>query len=150
MPEHFPVRAPRDLVDLYVATVIRDRTGRVWAGPDASPLDAPPWHVITAANPDSVVSPNGVNDHANDRLAADLLGRGLQPVAVVGESPDGRWREPSLAVKGLDRSAACELGHRFGQVAIFELSSDDLLVVRCEDALVMASRPRNGPVTASS
>ena len=37
-----------------------------------------------------------------------------------------------------------------GSVAIFELTQDELRVVRCPDGAVMRSRPREVPVTVSS
>ncbi len=135
--------------DAYAATVITDGAGRVWGGPAAVPLGALPWYVITAANPDSAVRPNGLNVAANQRLAEVLVGRGLDPVPVLGASADGIWREESLAVNGLDRQAACEMGHRFGQTAIFELSPDELRVLRCPDGSVMRRRPRAVPVAPS-
>lgn len=136
--------------DAYMTTVITDATGRMWAGPDAVPLDPPSWHVITAANPDSAARPDGVNLNANQRLVEVLTGRGLSPVPLRGASTDGTWREESLAVTGLDRLAACELGHRFGQVSIFELTADELRVLRCPDATVMRSGPRAVPVAPPS
>ena len=132
--------------DAYAATVITDGSGRIWAGADAIPLGPAPWHVITAANPDRAVRPDAVNVAANHRLDEVLAGRGLVPVPVLGAAADGTWREQSVAVTGLDRSAACELGHRFGQAGIFELTSGELLVVRCPDGLVMRTRSRAVPV----
>lgn len=136
--------------DAYAGTVITDGSGGVWAGPEASPLDPALWHVLTAANPDSAARPDEVNDAANEQLADVLVAWGLEPLDVLGSSADGTWREPSLAVTGLERPVACELGHRFGQVAIFELTRDELRVVRCPDGAVMRSRPREVPVTGSS
>ena len=34
---------------------------------------------------------------------------------------------------GLDRAAACALGRRYGQLAVFELTADEVRVVRCAD-----------------
>ena len=136
--------------DAYASTVITDGSGRVWAGPRAGPLGPAPWHVLTAANPDSAARPDEVNHVANERLADVLVARGFDPLAVLGSSVDGTWREPSLAVTGLERPVACDLGHRFGQVAIFELTQDELRVVRCPDGAVMRSRPREVPVKVSS
>lgn len=71
-----------------------------------------------------------------------LADRGLDPIAVIGASAEGGWREESFAVSGLDRARACELGHRFGQTAIFKLTEDQLRVLRCPDGAVMRTRGR--------
>lgn len=94
--------------------------------------------------------PDEVNLAANQRLDEVLAGRGLAPVPVLGAATDGTWREESVAVTGLDRPAACELGHSFGQAGIVELTSDELLVVRCPDGSVMRTRPRVVPVPPSA
>ncbi|MFQ3591700.1 MAG: DUF3293 domain-containing protein, partial [Gemmataceae bacterium] len=35
-----------------------------------------------------------------------------------GRSPDGQWREPSLWIRGIERTQAIELAERFGQLAL--------------------------------
>jgi hypothetical protein len=101
-----------------------------------------PLHVLTAWNPGSVTRPATTNRAANEQLAGLLKARHLDPVPVVGSSPDRKWREESLLVAGLRRLEAAELGERFGQVAIFEITEDDLLVLRCPDGEVVRAVPR--------
>jgi uncharacterized protein DUF3293 len=131
--------------DVYAATIltVQGRRTRL-SGPGARRrLPAPgPLHILTAWNPGSVTRPVTTNRAANQQLARLLEGRSLEPVPVVGASPDRHWREESLLVAGLRRAEAAELGERFGQVAVFELTEDELRVVRCPDAEIMRSVPR--------
>jgi hypothetical protein len=130
--------------DAYGASLIAGGDGRVWAGEGAITLDGGlTWHVLTAANPDSNIRSIAENAAANARLLDVLRDRGFAPVAVVGSSADGGWRESSWAVGGGDRSALCEIGDAFGQAAIFELDSAELRVLRCPDGAVMRRRSRD-------
>lgn len=75
---------------------------------------------ITACNPGGTVS-DAENEVAMVRLRADVLALGL--VALPGTGRDGDrtspWPgEPSLAVFGISRQEACNLGLRYRQDAI--------------------------------
>jgi hypothetical protein len=101
------------------------------------PLEAPyvlPWvepvYVITAWNPGMTLDEEE-NRRRNDELRAVLDDLGHDVIDAVGRSRDGRWAEPSFAIIGLDRDAALDLGRRFGQVAIFELTTKSLEVLDC-------------------
>ena len=126
--------------DIYASTVISVRGSWVrLAGPRARadlPMRAPA-HVITAWNPSSITKPLDNNREANRQLADLLRERGLDPMEVVGASPDGHWKEESLLVSGVPRREAVELASQFGQVAIFELTDADLLVVACPSGEVL-------------
>lgn len=50
---------------------------------------------------------------------------------ALGTSPDGIHAELSVAVSGLDRSDAVDLGRRFDQLAIFELTAETQGLGRC-------------------
>jgi hypothetical protein len=116
----------------------------VLAGPDAvgSLPDCAAMHVLTAWNPSSVQRSRDANRAANTQLRAELVEQGCRPKTVIGESPDGRWREESLLARGLTRERAAEIGAMFGQTAIFELDEAWLRVIRCEDGTEMRSRLR--------
>ena len=136
---------PGSLWDRYAATIlVREDTGQALTGPGASDAlpGATPMHVLTAWNPGSVHRPDEMNRRANDALARVLHRRGVAPTPVVGTSPDGRWSEESLLVGGMRREHAVDLGRRFGQLAIFELTPTELLVVRCADARIVRRTPR--------
>lgn len=129
--------------DTYAATIISG-AGQQLSGPDATAaLPFPgPVHVITAWNPDGITRSREVNARANDQLQVALRSLELAHTSVVGTSVDGTWSEESYLVGGLRRSDAASLGERFGQSAIFELTDEKLLVVRCSDASVMRTADR--------
>jgi hypothetical protein len=134
-----------DSWDDYAATVISwPKCRGVLAGPGAVAKlsGAVPQHVLTAWNPESVRRSRDVNRAANTRLRELLRRHGPRPKVVVGESPDGRWREESYLAVGLTRERAVEVAEMFGQRAIFELTQDAVHVVRCSDSLVIRSVAR--------
>lgn len=130
--------------DLYLATELETDDGHSLTGPEGIDLPdvARTTHVLTAWNPGSATRSLDENQAANEELRHLLERHGYEPVPGVGCSPDRRWCEESLVVTGMTRSAAAELAERFGQIAIFELTDDELLVVRARDARVMRRRPR--------
>lgn len=109
----------------YIATVVHfDVAGLVGVvepfdgeqGDAHPPLG--PLHVITAVQPDS----DSRSDDNAERLRAldeELFAAGLRIGRAEGSSADGRHREASRAVFGLEDSEARAIGRRFGQVAIF-------------------------------
>ncbi len=122
-----------DLWDRYAGTVLTTGEGLTVAGPGAADLlpFVVPAHVLTAWNPGSVRQSASANAAANRALRQELLRRGLAPTRVVGAAPDGSWHEDSLLVSSLGRQAAVALAARFGQLAIFEVTADELLVLAC-------------------
>jgi hypothetical protein len=134
------------LIDRYAATVIRQRGRGRWplTGVSATrrlPFPAP-VHVLTAWNPASRWRSDAANRAANQELHRVLTGRGLDPTPVFGAYEDGSSGEESLLVCGLRRSEAADIGHRFGQVSIFELDEDSVHVISCEDGSVLKTVPR--------
>ena len=106
----------------------------VWAGPGASPLPLPtPIHIITAYNPFEKVLSREENQQRQGALKRLLELRSLQFTSVCGTSPDGQWVEPSFAVHGLNRSAACALARYIGQRAVFELDDEFLYVIGSDE-----------------
>ncbi len=130
--------------DAYAASTLTAGDGTVLAGPDASPTLPwdPPVYVITAWNPGSDTLPEQLNQAANARLESVLTMHQLSFSTVEGRSPDGTWTEEGFLVAGLGRARATELGEQFGQAAVFELTADELLVVRCPDETVTRRAPR--------
>jgi hypothetical protein len=85
-------------------------------GEDDPPLG--PLHVITAVQPRS--EPDSDENIARiGVLDRELRAAGISSVRAVGTSLDGKHREESRAVFGLDDAQARGIGRRFGQVAIF-------------------------------
>lgn len=93
--------------------------------------------VITAYNPyGKRSSPMSRNLHQDATLKSVLLGRGFQPIRVVGMSPDGVHREPGWAVPLLETDAL-ELGRVFKQEAIYCIRQGELYLTSC-------AHPRRG------
>jgi hypothetical protein len=131
--------------EVYAATRIsKPRGGATLAG-DGAANDlgvSTPAHVITAWNPGSIQRSRTANRAANTELRELLVRHGGSPRMVIGESPDGRWREESYLVTGLTRVRAAEIAGLFGQRGIFELDERVLRVVRSSDASEMVEVPR--------
>jgi len=131
--------------DTYAGAVI-DCTidGRVCRlrGLEVDALPADPLFVLTAWNPSGIERDQDANDGAEHVLESELTSGGLVWWPAYGRSPDDSWSEPGVAIAGLDRAAACALGERYGQLAVYELTSDAVRVVRCTDESVIRERPR--------
>lgn len=89
-----------------------------------------PLHVVTAVQPDSEPdsADNGLRMQILDR---ELAAAGIPVIAAVGTGFDGEHAEQSRAVFGLDDGAACHLGRRFGQVAVFGWSGPHWSLLAC-------------------
>jgi hypothetical protein len=137
----------KDRWDLYADALIEceiDGHLRCLRGPnsDALPLGGPIF-VLTAYNPGGVPCDHARNEVAEARLEHELVAIGLTVWPALGRSRDGSWSEPGVAVPNLGRDRVCEYGTRYGQIAVFELTDDDVHVVRCQDAQTVRTRPRN-------
>lgn len=99
-------------------------------GPEATvPWPFPqPVHVVSGWNPQGVAFDG---NYVNSQIAADVLQRGGRFVLCAGVSRDGNYSEPSLAIWGLSRDQAREIGRRANQDAIFEITTDELRIVSC-------------------
>lgn len=138
--------AADDLWDVYAGAIIEceiDGRTRSLRGPIAEALPAEaPIFVLTAYNPGGVDRDQASNDADEARLEGELAGDGVTYWPAMGRSPDESWSEPGVAVAGLDRVAACELGARYGQLAVYELTEDEVHVVQCIDREIVRTRPR--------
>ena len=132
--------------DLYIEAIIEidvDGRTRCLRGPDAEPLPAtPPIFVFTAYNPGGEDRDDAVNEASERALERELSSEGVTFWSALGRSPDGSWSEPGVAVSGGDRTRACAYGGRYGQLAIYELTDDQVHVVRCADAEIVRSAAR--------
>ena len=132
--------------DLYAGARIDctiDGRARRLRGPDAEPLPAPaPIFVLTAYNPGGVERDRALNDAAEEELESRLASAGTTFWPARGRSPDASWSEPGVAVAGFDRAQACELGRRYGQLAVYELTEHEVHVVQCFDGAVVRTRVR--------
>lgn len=94
-------------------------------------------HLITAWNPQSSVHSPEENLRFATELKAVLDGLDRDCWPSVGRSHEGTWSEEGWCVAGLDRPQACDLGLRFGQDAVFEITEDSVLVVWCDDGRIV-------------
>jgi hypothetical protein len=140
------VNGDDDLWDQYADALIDceiDGQPRCLRGPDRDALpDREPIFVLTAYNPGGIACDEARNEAAQARLEHDLAAIGLTVWPAVGRSRDASWSEPGVAVARFGRDRACEYGTRYGQLAVFELTDDDVHVVRCHDAQIVRTRPR--------
>jgi hypothetical protein len=134
-----------ELWDTYAGALIScEIDGRVvrLRAPEVDPLPADPLFVLTAWNPGGVDRDVATNDDAERALEQELASAGTTSWPALGRSPDDSWSEPGVAVTGPDRAAACALGKRYGQLAVYELTEELVRVVRCADRAVVRERPR--------
>jgi hypothetical protein len=137
----------QDLWDTYASAHIScEVDGRVvrLRAPGVDPLPADPLFVMTAWNPGGVDRDRVANDDAERALEQELAVSGIAFWPALGRSPDDSWSEPGVAVAGLDRVAACALGARYGQLAVYELTDPVVRVLRCTDRAVIRERSRAG------
>jgi len=136
-----------DLWDLYADALIDceiDGQLRCLRGPSSDALPAGGSIIVLSAyNPAGVSQDHALNEAAEARLERDLAAIGVTIWPALGRSRDASWSEPGVAVAGLGRVRACEIGSRYGQLAVFELTADDVHVVRCPDAQIVRTRRRH-------
>ncbi|WP_120511674.1 DUF3293 domain-containing protein [Photobacterium salinisoli] len=84
--------------------------------------------ILTAFNPESIVLSCKENRQRQLCLEAELSALGYAYLKLDCSAPDGRWHEPSLAVRtGL--TEACELAAKWRQNAIYWVSQQQLYLV---------------------
>jgi hypothetical protein len=88
-------------------------------------------HVVTAHNPRAQLATAAQNDVADRRLARWSSQRAVEHHRAIGRSADGSWSESGYCIVGLERAAALDLGQRFEQLAIFEVSPERTTVLFC-------------------
>ena len=97
---------------------------------DAPPPGLPfPICLVTARNPRAEERSTEENEQANAALEAELVRSAAPFLPALGRARDGSWQEPGFAVSGLDEQEAQELGRRYGQLAVFWVTEDDVLVL---------------------
>ncbi len=133
----------------FARTVVRMEVDGIWV--EILPMDVVPpttdprriqgtVHVVSASNP-GFLDTDENNERQHIYMSRRLREMGVEPRPAIGSSPDSEWQEASWVVTGMTRQQACELGREFGQVAVFEIDSQRIHVVRCTDSEVVSSRP---------
>ncbi|MFN6065948.1 MAG: DUF3293 domain-containing protein, partial [Pseudanabaena sp.] len=93
-------------------------------------------YIVSAENPSGEVLSRVKNEDRTDALRNLLNSRCSKNndgkwkyEEVVGQSPDGKWKQDSFAVGGISKEEARELAEMFGQRAVFEITQDYIRVV---------------------
>ena len=132
--------------NLYIDAIIEievDGRERCVRGPNAEPLPADaPLFVLTAYNPGGEDRDDALNEVSARALESELSSEEVTFWPALGRSRDGSWSEPGVALAMFDRTRACAYGDRYGQLAIYELTPDDVHVVRCDDAEIVRTAAR--------
>ena len=89
------------------------------------------FHIITGYNPGKFVG-DEINTQADEALRKELNLAGSRCFRITGCSPDLKHQEQGWGVAGISEDKALELGRRYGQNAIFEISGGFLSVIGCQ------------------
>lgn len=127
----------------YESTNIVKRTLKedFWVGSDT--VDLPQdllsssfIYIISAENPSGEVLSTDKNEERTDALRNLLNSRCSKNndgkwkyEEVIGQSPDGKWKQDSFAIGGIDEDEARKLAKMFGQRAFFELTQEYIRVI---------------------
>jgi hypothetical protein len=137
-----------DLVTAFRSTVLRIRTADDWVqltpttARAGGALGESVLHVLSAWYP-----PVGhdidplFNVRRHQDLAVDLQDSGVRFAPAVGVSADLAYGEWSWAVWGLDRNEAVALATSYLQLAMFEVTEDELVLVSCDDTIPTLAYP---------
>ena len=132
--------------DLYIDAIIEivfDGRTQCVRGPNAEALPGdPPIFVMTAYNPGGEDRDDATNEPSERALEHELSSEDVTFWPAYGRSRDASWSEPGVAVVDFDRTRACAYGRRYGQLAIYELTAEQVHVVRCDDAEVVRTAGR--------
>ena len=123
--------SPPDISALYLATVVTVEAASVWRLAHEVAAELGTLHVITAWNPGDERPSRTENEHANDALHADLTLLGYTPMRALGSDPSSSHAEESFAVIGFNDRDARKLGAKYGQVAVFRITSATQTVLAC-------------------
>ncbi len=131
----------RDILFSYLKTDVTVLEGDDFVVSVLSTLVARgPVYVITAWNPGDERPSLETNRARNEVLRDDLHALGATPVSALGSDPDSDHAEESWACTGITEDVALELGAKYGQVAIFEITSTDQTVIRCDNSWRISRR----------
>ena len=90
-------------------------------------------HIITAWNPGEERPGLLENTRMNGLLEADLRAVAKAVFPAVGRDAFSDHFEISIAAAGIERALAVELGRRYRQWAIFEVTAEEQRLVSCGD-----------------
>lgn len=122
-----------ELVEIYSDAIVTvtDAQGRERDAVEAAGEYGDLW-LITAYNPYSEEQPLEANERRQAELIEDVSGRGWEFFAANGRSRDGSWSEPGIAIRGIDRADALELGRQWRQHALYHATPEGLSIVETD------------------
>ncbi len=130
-------------VFLQTSIALDGPAGRVVLAGEDAVVDLPmppPLHVLTGWNPGARPRSVAENERWNQQLRERLQATGTVTETALGWL--GSWSEPSFVVSGLSTAGVVQLAREFGQVAVFELTQDELRVIECANGQVRGQRAR--------
>ncbi len=92
-----------------------------------------PLHLVTAWNPGGERPTNLENSQNNLLLKETLVKHTNQIWPAVGRDADSPHFEECFAFAGVDRATAIAIGEEYRQVAIFELTETQQIVLSCDN-----------------
>jgi hypothetical protein len=119
------------LADLYLVTLVRAKVKGEWMLAHHAAARLGTVHVLTAWNPGHDRPSLAANDAANEALRQLLEAEGCKPIPALGSDPSSDHAEESWCVTGLSDRRAREIGARFGQWAVFRITSTEQAVLGC-------------------
>lgn len=115
-------------LELFDEAVLVSTEGYAWA-PSSLPC-----FIVSACCPFSQNTPlhRLLDEPLHESLRRRIEGLpGASCEAVVGQSVDGSWREPSWAIYGISEEQAIDLGKLYQQWAIFRWDENGRVVIAC-------------------
>ena len=97
-----------------------------------------PLHLVTAWNPGGERPTDLVNSQNNLLLQETLMEYTNQIWIAVGRDADSPHQEQGFAFAGVDRATAIAIGEEYRQVAIFELTETQQIVLSCDNTWAVA------------
>lgn len=97
-----------------------------------------PLHLVTAWNPGGDRPSAQTNAHNNLLLQETLVEYTNQIWLAVGRDTDSPHLEECFAFAGVDRATAITIGEEYRQVAIFELTETQQIVLSCDNTWAVA------------
>jgi len=88
------------------------------------------FYIITAYNPGKIVCAE-TNAKADEELRKELNIAGSRCLRITGVSLDLKHQEQGWGVAGLSEERALEIGIKYGQNAIFDVTAGVLSVIGC-------------------
>lgn len=107
--------------ETYLQSILRMDVlgGPVEVRPEAQNTDTGSWpfadtvYIVGAWNPNDELVSDEQNDLFHEHLLRDVRRLEIPSMAAVALAQDQSWAEPCVAIVGIEREVALELGNRF-------------------------------------